>query len=289
MLLEANKLYCGELLPVNQTDAWFYQKSNRYKSLYLETVDELERFFLQEKDALSRLELYTKAAAIYPFDNWQIKQIHCLLEMYRYEDALKIYQDTMELYAREIGSEAPQQLHECFEQLELLEEGHRENIKDPYGWKKLDRVFLGKKNSLRKMLFHEENRKGAYYCTYPSFVDYCHLIARTAGRNKVEAVLMFLTLSRSEKKTVRAQMDLPGEMEKLKTAIGSTLRMGDAYTRYGNRHFILMLANTKMNFCGTIFERIEKAYAQVGRGELWYYADMTQELGQEYQEKSLKS
>lgn len=279
MLLEANKLYCGELLPLNQADAWFYQKSNYYKSLYLETAEELEGFFLREKDDLGRLELYSRAASIYPFDNWQIKQIRCLLEMYRYEEALKIYQDTMELYAREIGNEPPQQLHECFGQMELLEAGHRRNIKDPYGWKKLDKAFLGKRNSLRKMLFYEENRKGAYYCTYPSFVDYCHLIARADGRNKIEAVLMFLTLSCSEKKTVRAQIDLSGEMEKLKTAIGETLRMGDAYTRYGNRHFILMLANTKMDYCGGIFERIEKAYAQTGRGELWYYADMTQELG----------
>lgn len=30
LLTRANKMYCGELLPANQSDMWFYQKSNYY-------------------------------------------------------------------------------------------------------------------------------------------------------------------------------------------------------------------------------------------------------------------
>ena len=41
--------------------------------------------------------------------------------------------------------------------------------------------------------------KGAYYCTYPSFVDYCRLIVRAKERNEFPAVLMFLTLSQKKK------------------------------------------------------------------------------------------
>lgn len=273
-------MYSGELLPVNQSDLWFFQKSNHYKKMFIRTVEELEKFFLEKKDSAARLELYSRAAAIYPYENWQEKQIHCCLEMYRYEDALKIYYDTMELYTREIGSEPPMELRECFEQMELTDREHKRGINDPYGWKKLDKAFLGKRENIQRMLFYEENREGAYYCTYPSFMDYCHLVARAGDRNKVEAVLMFLTLSQNEKKSLKEQINLPEEMDKLKSATRETLRVGDAYTRYGNRHFILMLSGTTMDHCGTIFRRIEKAYEQCGgKGELWYYADMTQELG----------
>ena len=235
--------------------------------------------YFQDKDTTRRLELYSRAAAIYPYENWQVKQIRCNLEMYRYEEALELYQSTMELYAREIGSEPPAELHECFEQMELVEEHHKSNIKVPRGWKKLDKVFLGQREDLQKKLFYEEDRRGAYYCTYPGFVDYCHMIVRAKSRNKVAAVLMFLTLSQSGKGASQGQMNLQEEMEKLKGAIGSSLRLGDAYTRYGNRHFILMLTGTATDFCGIIFRRIEKSYlCCAGGGEIWYYADMTQEL-----------
>lgn len=278
LFLEANKLYYGELLPANQTDGWFFQRSNYYKNLFLKTVAELEKIYFQKKDTARRIGLYSKAALIYPYENWQIKQIACSLEMYRHEEALKIYQDTMELYAREIGSEPPKELLQCFEEMEPAWESHRNNMETPYGWKKLDKAFLEKRDILHKAFIPEDKPNGAYYCTYPSFVDYCHLVTRAMARNEMDAVLMFLTLSRNGKNTFRKEINLQEEMDKLKEAIGKSLRIGDAYTRYGNRHFILMLMGTTMEFCGAIFQRIEKAYQLTGKEELWYYADMTQKL-----------
>lgn len=74
-------------------------------------------------------------------------------------------------------------------------------------------------------------------------------------------------------------MDLSEQMLLLKRVLGESLRVGDAYTRYGNRHFILMLVKTEMEFCSTVFRRVETAYKKNGgKGDLWYYADMTQEL-----------
>ena len=68
-------------------------------------------------------------------------------------------------------------------------------------------------------------------------------------------------------------------MQILKSAISDSLRKGDAYTRYGNRHFILMLVKAGKESCSAIFRRIEAAYTgRAGKGELWYLADMTREL-----------
>ena len=69
-------------------------------------------------------------------------------------------------------------------------------------------------------------------------------------------------------------------MELLKDVIGSSLRKGDAYTRYGNRHYILLLTRISKESCSIIFQRIESAYNKVpgSRGELWYHVNMTQEL-----------
>lgn len=48
-------------------------------------------------------------------------------------------------------------------------------------------------------------------------------------------------------------------MELLKDAIGSSLRKGDAYTRYGSRHYILLLTKINKESCSIIFQRIESA------------------------------
>lgn len=272
-------MYRGELLPGNLSEMWFFQKSNYYKEMYLETVRELEAEYLKNKDYKNRMALYSRAAAIYPFENWQVKLIRCNLEVYRYEEAMDIYNCTMELYAREMGSPPTAQMQECFERIELMDENHRRNTGDINSWRNMDKVFLGRKNDIKKAIFGEENVKGAYYCTYPSFVDYCRLVARAKERNAFNAVLMFLTLSQRDKKDDRKQIDLPAQMDLLKTVLGDSLRIGDAYTRYGNRHFILMLVKTDTESCGAIFQRIEAAYSRkAGKGELWYYADMTQEL-----------
>ncbi len=279
LLREANEQYHGELLPGNLSDTWFYHRSRYYKELYTWVLGELEQIFLEQKDYQSRIALYTKAAAIYPFENWQVQLIRCYLEIYQYEEALRIYNETTELYAQEMGMAPTKEMQACFETLEVLDKSHTKDISDIKSWKEMDKAFQGKRIDIKKALFEEESAKGAYYCTYPSFVDYCRLVVRIKERSNLSAILMFLTLSQKKKKEISKSMDLPEQMQILKSAIGDSLRIGDAYTRYGNRHFILMLTKTELDFCSTIFRRIECTYASYsGKGELWYYTDMTQEL-----------
>lgn len=174
---------------------WFYHKSEYFKEAYIDTVLELEKEYIRTKDYKNRFMIYSKAAAIYPFDNWQIRQIRCNLEIYRYEEALEIYNNTMELYSKEMGTPPTAEMQECFEKLELADENHRRNMNSINGWKSMDRAFMNKKGDIRKAIFEEEKIRGAYYCTYPSFVDYCRLVVRAKERNQFAAVLMFLTLS----------------------------------------------------------------------------------------------
>lgn len=278
LLEKANEIYGGELLPANQSDMWFFQKGNYYKGLYVQMVQDLEQEYVRKGNYKDRIKLYTRAMAIYPFENWQTRLIRCNLELYNYEEALDIYNSTMELYAREMGTPPMTEMQECFEGLEVLDIHHRKEAGDVNGIKSKDKFFSERRNELKKAIFGEK-AKGAYYCTYPSFVDYCRLVARAKERSRFNAVLMFLTLSQKGKKNFQKQIDLQEEMVLLKKALQDSLRIGDAYTRYGNRHFILMLVKTEEKACSSIFQRIEKAYTQrLGRGELWYYTDMTQEL-----------
>ncbi len=276
---EANEMYRGELLPANLSEMWFFHKSNYYKDLYLETVGILEKAFHEKRDYKNLIQLYSRVIAIYPFENWQTKLIRYNLEIYRYDEALEIYNNTVELYAREMGTPPIAEMQKCFEKVELMDRIHQSRA-TAGGFKEMDRSFMEKKDDIRSTIFSETNVQGAYYCTYPSFVDYCRLVVRSKARNEFPAVVMFLTLSERESKASQRQIDIPKQMKILKKVIGDSLRVGDAYTRYGNRHFILMLTRTVEDSCGDIFRRIEKAYVgKSGRGNLWYYTDMTQKLG----------
>lgn len=266
LLVKANGMYSGELLPSNSSDMWFFQKSNYYKELYMQTVRELEKGYLEKGDYKNRLLLYSRVMAIYPFENWQVQMIRCNLEMERYKEALDVYEQTTELYAREMVSLPMAEMQECFEEMESHHGGNSQ------------RTFAERRIDIEKAIF-EENIKGAYYCTYPGFVDYCRLVVRAKKRNKFSAVLIFLTLSHNGSRKTQKPVDFQEQMELLKKVIDDSLRVGDAYTRYRNRHFILMLTRVQKESCSAIFRRIEKAYIEKGgKGELWYYTDMTQEL-----------
>ena len=281
LFLQANQSYYGELLPMNQSDMWFYEKSESFKRLYIETIRELEQAFKSNHDYQNLLKLYTRASAIYPFENWQTEQIRCCLEMYRYEEAINIYNRTMELYAREMGNPPMEEMQKCFEDLELFERKHK---RSDQAWHITSQYYMEACGGGRGgggiigTIFEKGNITGAYYCTYPSFVDYCRLLLRARERHDLKPVLMFLTLGQQGKR--RGQDNRIYQMELLKDAIGSSLRKGDAYTRYGSRHYILLLTKINKESCSIIFQRIESAYNKVpgSRGELWYHVTMTQEL-----------
>ncbi|MEY8337595.1 bacterial transcriptional activator domain-containing protein [Lachnospiraceae bacterium 62-35] len=279
-LQAANEMYCGELLPMNLSEVWFFERSNYFKKLYIRTIRELEKEFKLNNDYKNLLALYSRAAIIYPFESWQTWQIRCHLEMYQYEAALDIYNKTMELYAREMGNPPMEEMQKCFEELKLKDRNHKRRFGDLKSWETMDKIFMGRQGNIIKAIFESKHEKGAYYCTYPSFIDYCRLIVRTKERYEFQASLMFLTLTQRKKNGLTEQMVLSEQMELLKTAIGTALRRGDAYTRYGNRHFILMLTKIDEDLCSIVFRRIESAYEGMpsSKGDLWYHAALTQEL-----------
>ncbi len=281
----ANRAYVGELLPMNQACPWLQVRSTQLKSLYYRTISWLEQEYRRHNNYMDQLALYSRAAAIYPFDNWQVRQIRCNLEMYRYEEALAVYNRTMEMYARDMGNPPTEEMQRCFEEMQLNEAFHRNDAHKLSSWRTMDRIFMGHEGNVVKTIFEQDQATGAYYCTYPSFVDYCRVLVRNRKRRDPRAMLLFMTLEGRGRKKMQDQMDV------LKAAIGRALRKGDTYTRYGNRHYIVMLTDVReKEDCAVVFSRIEALYHTLSDspGELWYHAAMTQELEEAFADEKQK-
>lgn len=145
LLWRANEIYRGELLSGNLSDMWFFRKSKYYKELYVWSIEELEKELQNSGDHINRLQLYARAAAIYPFDGWQLRQVRCNLELYRYDEALHIYHETAELYAKEMAIEPPKEMQECFESLKLMDENHKKGAGNIEDFRNMDKAFQRKK------------------------------------------------------------------------------------------------------------------------------------------------
>ncbi len=263
--------------------SWIVSQDNHLKSMYYRTISWLEHEYQLHNNYMDLLALYSRAAAIYPYDNWQVCQIRCNLEMYRYEEAFAVYNDTMEMYARDMGNPPMEEMQRCFEEMKLKEAFHRHDTRTLSNWKTMDRIFMGHEGNVIKTIFTQDQATGAYYCTYPSFIDHCRVLVRGRKRHDPRAMLLFMTLECQGRKNAQDQMDI------LKAAVGGALRKGDAYTRYGNRHYIVLLTDVReKEDCAIVFARIEALYRELSDdpGELWYHAAMTQELEEAFAEEN---
>lgn len=88
------------------------------------------------------------------FDNWQVWEIDSLISMSRYKEGLEVYRNTEKRLMDELGIAPSPQLVERFRFM-----GERAS------------QAAGAIEDIKYRLMEKENVAGAYYCSYPSFVD----------------------------------------------------------------------------------------------------------------------
>ncbi|MDO4328662.1 MAG: bacterial transcriptional activator domain-containing protein [Lachnospiraceae bacterium] len=244
------KAYTGEFLPMLSGEEWVIAESAYYQKWYFNCLKELCGLLKAEGNFEQMLELCTAASQIHPYDEWQAVQIDCLMSMNRYQEAMKIYEDTAQIFYKDLGTSA----------VDRVMAKYQNRSKYSYYAAK---VLSDVKYAL------QENReiKGAYYCSYPSFQDMYHVISRMNQKS----LLMLCTVKgrpgwryRLERAESSA-LDRSGEagsafeqrvrfqeiqdewdrftpkMELLRKVIEGGIRRGDVYTRYSANQFLVLL------------------------------------------------
>lgn len=273
-LVNAFYLYEEEFLSERPERPWMLEERRHLKKLYQSCIYSLGAIFENEKKYQELYELYAKAADLYPYDEWQAWQILALQYMDQFKEAYELYEATVRMYSEDLGLPLSQNM------LDIIQ--------------KMSHNILNSVDSLsdiKARLDEDVENSGAFYCSYPSFIDIYRVVSRMVERSGQSVFFMVCGISYlnpTGRKSVKA-----GDM--LKEAIGTALRKGDSYTRYSNHQYLILLSGTKNENCEMIFERIRREFKKRNRNSNcdldYFYSEVhnTFEAGETITFKNKKS
>lgn len=247
--LEALKKVCssytGEFLPLMAEEEWVAAESLCYKNIYFDALRECCRLLQERRQYEDLLEICRRATTIYPFEEWQLVQIDCLLAMNRYKDALKVYENATSMFFEELGLSPSEKMLARFRA--MSGQIH---------------YAMGTLTDIKDSLREKEFTSGAYYCSYPSFIDSYRIITRMIERSGQSVFLMLCTLTDSKGNPLEKESLLAEQSANLSQAICHSLRRGDLYTRYSPNQFLVLLIGIKQEDCEITYARINSRFRE---------------------------
>lgn len=248
LYLEACHLYTGEFLPQQTAVFWVAQEAKRYRNLFCVCVENAVRMLRANQDFPQMRELGIYAAAISPLSDWETVTMEALVNMGRYEDARKLYNDTVDLYFQEQGLRPSKRMMELFARLGNQME---------HQYDALDEIQ-------RKLSEEQEDCVGGYLCSYPVFQGIYRMVERMMERGGQSVYLMLCMVVDSKGNPMKESNMLEELTVRLEEAIKDSVRHSDAISKYGRGQYLVLLMNTTRENCGVIQRRINCRFL-VGR------------------------
>ncbi len=249
LLEKACELYTGDFLPGLSGTEWVVTIQVRLKKLYDRCLKQLCEMYVLQGNFEKLNYISHKANSLYPYDGWQSYEMQALIELGKSRDALKLYEDTEALMFEELGVSVSA---EMTEQLDRLGEQVKNST---------DVISEVKKN----LDTSKEDIEGAFYCTYPIFVESYRYIKRVIRRSGQSAWLMLCTITDGKGFALNDSERLSKLSDELSEAIRSSARGGDMYARYSNNQFVVLLLDITQEDCVLVQARINENLSKESR------------------------
>lgn len=238
-LEEAFDTYKGEFLPNMQADEWVLHVSHKLQKLYFKATRDLMAI-LQEKEDYRRLIGYCdQIVAMYPYEEWQLAKLECLISMKEYERAMQYYTDVSRMYQEEFNSKPPDSIRQKKRQI-------RRHIDEEI-------YSIGE---IRGRFIEGEESEGAAYCDTTAFATIYRYLAQVVSRTDIPTSLMLITMVDHEMVPLQQPDILKAARDILTHVIRTSTRSSDLYTRFGRNQFLVLLID-----CGV--EQGDKAAARI--------------------------
>ena len=240
LYMEACHLYTGEFLPQQTGVVWVAQEAKRYRALFCSCVERAVQQLRLAQDFPQMEELGIYATAINPLSDWETVTMEALVAMGRYEDARRLYDDTVDLYFQEQGLRPSSRMMELFEKLGTQMEHQYDALDDIQ----------------KKLSEGGGNAYGGYLCTYPVFQGVYRMVERMMERGGQSVYLMLCMVVDSKGNPMKEGSVLEELTHRLGEAIQQSVRHSDSVCRYGKGQYLVLLVNTTRENCGVIQRRI---------------------------------
>ena len=261
LYMEACHCYRGEFLPAQTGVMWVAREARRYRELFCSCVEAAAGLLKGRRDFEGRREWGLYAAAASPLSNWETVTMEALVALGKYEEARKLYDDTVDLYFREQGLRPSPRMMELFHRLgEQME--HRYAALDEIQEKLAEGNCAG---------------TGGYLCSYPVFQGIYRMVQRMMERGGQSVYLMLCLVVDSKGNTLEEGALLEELTRKLGEAVLQSLRRSDAVSRYGSGQYLVLLVNTTRESCNIIQKRINSRFFE-GKHQmaLKYYVNVVE-------------
>lgn len=248
LYLEACYHFKGEFLSTYTAVLWASAEARRYRKQFCECVEKAAAM-LREKEDWGRLEeLGRYVTEIAPFSDWECLIMEALVESGRYDEARKLYADTVDNYLKERGVYPSAKIMETMEKL-----GNQMQ----HSYAVLDQI----QHNLKEQ---SEDVTGGYQCSYPVFRGIYHMVSRLMERGGQSVYIMLCSLVDGKGNPMKEGERLEEMSVRLSNAIKASVRHGDIINQYGSGQFLILLINTTREDCDIIEDRINRRFI-IGR------------------------
>ena len=245
--LEACKMYEGEFLPSMIGEDWVAVRNASYRKQYFSCLGEVCQKLKAQERYEEIVELTQAASDMYPFEDWQLWEMDGLIALSRYKEAMEVYERTTKKVFDELGLAPSPEMLKRFRVM-----GERVS------------QASGAMEDIRQRLVEREKKKGAYFCTFPSFVDIYHVFGRIMERKGISIFIMLCTLKNSRDQICGMEEGKDREVSHLLSdAIQTSLRQGDFYTRYNYSQYLIMLSEIQLENCPIVSHRIDANFQKM--------------------------
>lgn len=242
---DACRIYRGDLLSELNGEDWVLTETLLYQDKYFEALQYVCDKLKEAREYEKALELCNEAIRMYPFAEWQTVKIDCLMSMNRLKEAMAEYDATSKMFFEELGVSPSEKMMTLFREMSSKISSNIQGIDD-----------------IKKGLHEEEYIRGAYYLSYPSFVDTYRVISRLTERTGQSVYLMVVSLCDAKGNPIEDKDRIDELADGLKQAISKSLRRSDLFSLYSPTQFVILLNGTKEEDCELISSRITRNFAE---------------------------
>ena len=239
----ACEIYNGDFLTVIGGESWVVVEAIRHKEAYKNTLEELCNYLKKQNKYEDMLPHVMKASELYPLDEWQVWKMECLSKMGKYQEAMKVYKETSNLYFDELGIPPSDALMQQFQEMSRQMDYEPQEI-----------------TAFKQEIREKERMEGAYFCALPSFIDGYRIMRRLIERNNESIYLMLCSVTDGYGNPLENKEKLKSMTEALGAAIKNNLRRGDVFTKCSPSQFMILLSGINEENCDIIIKRITRNF-----------------------------